>query len=240
VKAIIIGAGRGARLMPTTADEPKCFARVGGRRILDWAVEAFADNGIERIVFVGGYRIDKVTACYPGFTYCHNADWQHNNILASLMHAEAEMDGPFICCYSDILFTPGLIGRLLGADGDITVAVDTDWLARYRQRSDHPSADAEKVTVADGLVTRIGRDVPDDRAHGEFIGVTKFSQAGARLLRRRYHDGRERFTQAYLIQLYQEMIESGVRFDHLDTHGEYMEIDTQQDFELARARWGSR
>ena len=40
MQAIIIGAGRGQRLMPTTADTPKCFAEVGGRRILDWALAA--------------------------------------------------------------------------------------------------------------------------------------------------------------------------------------------------------
>ena len=46
-RAIIIGAGRGERLMPTTADAPKCFAEVGGRRILDWTVEALTSAGVE-------------------------------------------------------------------------------------------------------------------------------------------------------------------------------------------------
>ena len=35
---IVIGAGRGRRLMPTTADAPKCFAEVAGKRLIDWAV----------------------------------------------------------------------------------------------------------------------------------------------------------------------------------------------------------
>ena len=56
-QAIIIGAGRGARLMPTTADAPKCFAEVEGRRILDWATDAFQTAGIEQICFIGGYEI---------------------------------------------------------------------------------------------------------------------------------------------------------------------------------------
>jgi choline kinase len=55
MRAIIIGAGRGSRLMPTTADAPKCFAQVGGRRILDWGLEAFHAAGIDRVVFIGGY-----------------------------------------------------------------------------------------------------------------------------------------------------------------------------------------
>ena len=40
--------------MPTTADVPKCFAEVEGRRILDWTVDAFQTAGIERICFIGG------------------------------------------------------------------------------------------------------------------------------------------------------------------------------------------
>ena len=52
MRAIIIGAGRGSRLMPTTADSPKCFAEVGGMRILDWALEAFRQNGVTDVAFI--------------------------------------------------------------------------------------------------------------------------------------------------------------------------------------------
>ena len=97
MQAIIIGAGRGARLMPTTADVPKCFAEVDGRRLLDWALAAFAESGLERICFIGGYAIEKVKQDYPRFEFRHNEDWENNNILESLMHAEDLMGEPFIC-----------------------------------------------------------------------------------------------------------------------------------------------
>ena len=42
MRAIIIGAGRGRRLMPTTENAPKCFAEIRGKRILDWTLEALA------------------------------------------------------------------------------------------------------------------------------------------------------------------------------------------------------
>ena len=35
----------------------------------------------------------------------------------------------------------------------------------------------------------------------------------------------------------QEMIEAGVALGHADTSGNYMEVDTQEDFELARKHW---
>src|SRR6266540_7565001 len=113
MQAIIIGAGRGQRLMPTTADTPKCFAEVRGRRILDWTLAALRANGVDRIAFIGGYQIDKVRRTYPELVFRHNQDWPDNNILASLFHAEDLMEEPFICCYSDILFTPEVIRKTL-------------------------------------------------------------------------------------------------------------------------------
>ena len=248
MQAIIIGAGRGARLMPATADAPKCFAEIEGRRILDWTVEAFKAAGIERICFIGGYQIDKVRRDYPQFAFRHNEDWPNNNILASLLCAEDLMDEPFVCCYSDILFTPRVVERLAGSEADIALGVDTDWLARYEHRSDHPSDDAEKLTAANGAVTRVHREIPEADAYGEYIGVAKFSAAGAGQLREAFHCCREQhaggpfreaavFEKAYLIQLLQEMIEGAVPMAHVDTPGGYIEIDTQQDYEYARGHW---
>jgi choline kinase len=248
MKAIIIGAGRGRRLMPTTADTPKCFAEIGGRRILDWTLAALSAGGIEQVCFIGGYQIDKVRQAYPHFTFRHNRDWEHNNILASLMHAEDQMHEPFVCCYSDILFTPDVVRRLMASDAEMSLVVDTAWHERYVHRSDHPPDDAEKVTIEAGRITRIHRDIDPAQAAGEFTGVAKFNAAGAARLREHYHRCRERFAgkpfreaavfeKAYLIHLLQEMVEAGEHFVPVETPGGYMEIDTQQDFELARRHW---
>ena len=248
MRVIIIGAGRGERLMPTTADTPKCFAEVEGKRILDWSLEAFRSNGLDEICFIGGYRIEKVHDDYPEFEFRDNRDWKNNNILRSLFYAEDLMDEPFICCYSDVLFNKNIVARLLASAEDISLAVDTDWLARYEHRTEHPSDDAEKMTVSNGTVTRIHRAIPEPDAYGEYIGVAKFSTDGAARLREHYHRCREEhagkpwreakvFEKAYKIHLFQEMIEAGERMVHVDTPGGYIEVDTQQDFEYARRYW---
>ncbi|MEK7839003.1 MAG: NTP transferase domain-containing protein, partial [candidate division NC10 bacterium] len=82
MRGIVIGAGRGRRLMPLTDDVPKCYAEIGGRRILDWALEALRSAGLSDIVFIGGYRIDRVRADYPSLRFRHNAAWEQTNILA--------------------------------------------------------------------------------------------------------------------------------------------------------------
>lgn len=251
MRVIVIGAGRGRRLMPTTADAPKCFAEVAGRRLIDWALHAFRANGLDRVAFIGGYQIGKVREAYPQFEFRHNADWENNNILASLFCAQDLMDEPFLCCYSDVLFTPQIVDRLVKSAGDKVLGVDTAWMTRYEGRTDHPPDDAEKVTVANGAVTRIHRQIPTEEAYGEYIGVAKFSAAGADRLRQYYlrcqaeyagKPWREAaiFEKAYKILLFQEMIEAGERFEHVDTPGGYIEVDTQQDFEYARQHWTTR
>jgi choline kinase len=76
-------------------------------------VDAFASTGMTQICFIGGYQIEKVIHDYPQFTFRHNAAWEQNNILLSLMHAEDLMEEGFVCCYSDILFTSTVVRRVL-------------------------------------------------------------------------------------------------------------------------------
>jgi L-glutamine-phosphate cytidylyltransferase len=234
--------------MPTTADAPKCYAEVQGKRMLDWCLQALARSGINDICFIGGYQIDKVSADYPRFTFRHNVDWKNNNILASLMFAEDLMDEPFVCTYSDVLFTSDVVKKLLDNSADIVLAVDTSWLDRYEHRRNHPPSDAEKVISNKGLVTRIHRDIEPSAANGEFTGIAKFSSRGAATLRTHYHRCRKlyagkpfreavAFEKAYFILLLQEMIEAGVEIAHADTAGEYIEVDTQEDFDLAQSFW---
>ena len=82
----------------------------------------------------------------------------------------------------------------------------------------------------------------------EFIGVAKFGAEGVRRFRDFYRRRKEQFwsqpyreatlfQKAYLIHLFQDMIEHGVGFGYADTPGHYREIDTQQDMDLAQALW---
>jgi choline kinase len=231
-----------------TSDQPKCYVPVAGQRIMDWTLRAFAEAGLHDPVFIGGYQIDRIRADYPHLTFCHNADWQNNNILLSLFHAEAHMDDGFVCAYSDILFRPSVVRRATEHPGDIVLCVDTHWRQRYQSRTQHPEQDAEKVIAHGDQVQRIHRAISGEQASGEYIGVAKFTPRGAALLREHYHRARVEyagrpwreakvFEKAYLILLFQQMIESGVDVRMVATHGDYFEIDTEEDYALANQTW---
>ncbi|MAE67336.1 MAG: nucleotidyl transferase [Phycisphaeraceae bacterium] len=248
MQPIIIGAGRGQRLGPHTEEQPKCYVRVGDRSILSWTLDAFAGADLKTPVFIGGYQIDRIRGDHPQLTYCHNRDWPNNNILASLMHAEAHMNDGFVCAYSDILFRDTVVRDAIEHRGDIVLCVDTRWRDRYVHRSEHPEDDAEKVLVDGDRVVRISREIAPADADGEYIGVACFTPDGAHRFIEHYHRvassyaGRpwrnaNTFEKAYLILLFQEMIEHGIDIRMAPTHGDYMEIDTEEDLRLANEMW---
>ena len=132
------------------------------------------------------------------------------------------MDEPFICCYSDVLFTPDVVGRLAASPDDMALGVDTAWLERYEQRTDHPPDDAEKVTVANGRVTRIHRQMPSATPTASTSAWRNSRRPVRRLARalspctaqfagRPWREARV-FEKAYKILLFQDMIEQGEQF----------------------------
>ncbi|MHB8619167.1 MAG: nucleotidyltransferase family protein, partial [Chloroflexota bacterium] len=50
MKAVILAGGRGERLMPLTADRPKCMVELAGRPILAHQLEWLAAEGVSEVV----------------------------------------------------------------------------------------------------------------------------------------------------------------------------------------------
>jgi len=246
----VIGAGRGSRLGPNTDQIPKTLVEVMGRPMLDWVLEALKSAGFSRkdVVFVCGYAEEVVRARYPEFTFVRNADWANNNILLSLLCAREYLTSGFLSTYADIVYDGQVVQQLLASRADIALGCDTAWRRRYVGRSQHPETDAEKLRADGTRVVEISRTIESERANGEFIGVMKQSESGARVFidafdraQRTYGGGLFRegrsFQKAYLLDLLQEMLEAGASMHRENTAGGYMEIDTVQDLAMAQGWW---
>jgi len=253
VKAIIIGAGRGSRLRHLTDDIPKTLVPILGRPMLDSILEALARGGFRRadVVFICGYRADVIRARYPDLTYVENREWEHNNILASLLCARAELSSGFVSTYADIVYAPEIVADLVRSPHAITLACDTAWRRRYIGRSQHPESDAEKLRAEGDRVVELSRRIPSELCSGEFIGVMKATAAGAARILAAYDEARARyagkefregrmFEKAYLIDLLAAMLERGEPMHRVNTDGGYMEIDTLEDAALSDAWWQGR
>ncbi|RMH40168.1 MAG: phosphocholine cytidylyltransferase family protein [Deltaproteobacteria bacterium] len=256
-KAIVVAAGMGRRLRPYTDGIPKCLVPVAGRPILARQLDALRAHGVRDVVVVRGYLGDvleaRAAALGGGIRFVDNPDYRTNNILASLFCAEHEFDGPLLVSYSDIVFTADVVARAIASPADIALVIDRDFRAVYEGRTDHPLDEAEVAEVdLAGRVRRVGkRALPPDDAWGEFIGLVKLSAAGAarmrdawRELAARYADRPDApfmrapaFRAAYLTDLLQHLIDTGVPIHPVEIRGQWREIDTVQDLERAAALW---
>jgi len=249
MKAIIVAAGPGTRLRPLTNEKPKCLLDIGGKTILQRALDTLTQNGIKKIVVVRGYQGHLIN--YPTVTYYENPNFKQNNILRSLFYAEDEMNDDFIFSYSDILYSKSIVEKLINSQGDIALIVDVNWQQHYQGRDLHPLSEAELVKLENDRVIRIGKDaVKVDEAHGEFIGLAKFTKSAAQAMRAAFHQvAKERpaapfhrassLEKAYMTDMLQELINRGLLVRSVDIEGGWMEIDTPQDLAEAQRRFSS-
>jgi choline kinase len=253
-RAILIAAGRGKRLGAHTDDIPKCMVQVGAQPILGWVWQALRSAGIEELIVIRGYRGDVLEAfarqLVPQVRFVDNHEWQTNNILLSLACARAYLDRPCLISYSDILFTPAVARAAAASDAEIGLVIDREFRAIYEGRTEHPLGEGEVADLMpDGSVARVGkRALPPSEAVGEFIGLAKLGERGVSTVARtldalaRHHDGREHepfqraatYRNAYLTDLWQELIDRGIRLDPIFITGSWREIDTGQDLDRAR------
>jgi choline kinase/DNA-binding XRE family transcriptional regulator len=244
IKAIIVAAGRGARMKHLTEDLPKCMLEFGGKTLLERQIEALTSCGITDISVVRGYKKEKIN--YPGLKYYVNDRFDKNNVLCSLFYAEEEMDDEVVISYSDILYEKEVVERLLEGRNDISIVVDIEWLEYYKDRKDHPIEEAENVIFdAENKVVEIGKILTNKHdVHGEFVGLMKLTKRGADIFKRNFNRSKglfwgkpfvraNTFENAYLTDMLQELILLGVDVYCVIIERGWREIDTVEDYENA-------
>jgi choline kinase len=259
-RAILIAAGRGKRLGTHTDEIPKCMVKVGDKPILGWVWDALSSVGVDELVVIRGYRGDVleqfVRTLVPKVTFVDNTEWETNNILLSLACARRYLDQPCYMTYSDIVFTPGVARAAAASTAEIGLVIDRQFRDIYVGRTEHPLDEGEvSDLLPDGTVARVGKKaLPPADAIGEYIGLTRLGARGvsiaANTIDQLLHQfaGRDeqpfqraaRFRNAYLTDLWQQLIDTGIKLEPILIDGQWREIDTGQDLERARELLESR
>ena len=242
MKAIIIAAGMGNRLFHLTLNTPKCLLKINGKPIIEHQLEIFRSLGISDITIVKGFLQDQIN--YPGTKSHINDDYRNNNILASLMYAENEINDEVIISYSDIIYEKEVVEQLMASSEDMAIVVDRGWKNNYINREGHPINEAEKAFIENSELKKIGKHLGVDEANGEFIGIFKLSKTGAEIWNNIYRQAKEKyegrpfqqakiFKKAYLTDFFQELINGGQKIVPVNINGGWLEIDSIEDLKMA-------
>ena len=179
MRAIVLSAGQGKRLLPLTLSEPKCLLAVDGDRcVLEVQLRAIASCGIPRASVFVGFGAEKVEHFLdrhpiPGLTVdaIYNPLYATTDNLITCWLARHEMIEDSLLLNGDTLFEEDVLRTVLeGPDCPVTVTVN------HKHSYDE---DDMKVTLApDGRLRAVGKTIPLDQVDAESIGMLLFRGLG--------------------------------------------------------------
>ncbi|MCD6008192.1 phosphocholine cytidylyltransferase family protein [Halomonas sp. IOP_31] len=243
LRAILLSAGQGKRLLPYTERHPKCLIRFGDKTVIEHQIDHLLAAGFERITVVLGYGIDQVTQCLRDryapelIDIVFNPFYEVADNLASCWMAREAMREDFLLLNGDTLFELPVLERLLEApQHPVTLAIDRK--ARY-------DADDMKVSLHGDRLARVGKTLDPDTVNGESIGMMTFRGTGAALFR----DTLERIMRdpaalkRWYLSVIDELAAGGDIFAQPIEGLRWAELDFPRDLEQARhlvTRWQAR
>ena len=109
MKAVLLAAGEGVRLLPITATRPKHLIKVGGKPILQFCLEAVKKAGIDDAIVVTHYMGEAIRQHFgDGSQLGLNISYVEQKAVLGTGNAasvaEPFVDGDFVLVYGDLLF----------------------------------------------------------------------------------------------------------------------------------------
>jgi len=231
IKVIILGSGRGVSRLDGSKSYPFSLKENRhGKSVLDWQLSALRYFEIDDVIFVGGHHIEKIIQSYPDMRFFYNPDWERSGTLHALFCAESELNRPTIISYSNVVYRPEVIGRILSSCRGREIAIGVDLSAKPDSGN---FISAERVIVENGVVKKLSANVsPDAGAAGVgfFTGICYLGEQGCRRFIEAYHETRRKyksgrffeapsFLNSELTDLLRYLIDNGERVEAIELSG---------------------
>lgn len=245
MKAIILAAGQGTRLKKYTENLPKGMLVFEGKTIIERQIELYQECGLKDIIVVCGFAADKIH--YKGIKYFMNEAYAETNMVESFMTARSEFGDDVILSYSDILFTKNMLQTMISSRGDFAVAVDKEWKKYWMMRYGRVDFDTESLKIdCNKNIISLGLENPLlEDIDARYIGLLKFSKDGlnaitklwddnyAEYMERPWQQSGKTIRKAYMTDLLNALIENGKQVKAVEFVNEWIEFDTNEDYEKA-------
>ena len=182
--AVILAASRGSDMDELTAERPKAMIPVSGTPAIERMLQSMRAEGIKDISIVRGYLPE--TLAPGGAKFIDNPNWQASGELGSLATAREAVHGETVIAYGDVVFKRYILHLLLSSDAPISIVVDSSRsFVGSGRAADRVCVSGPPPTAYDeseNWLEAMSEDLPDDRAHGEWIGMLRVRGEGAELL----------------------------------------------------------
>ena len=234
MNSLIIAAGKGKRIKEFTKKIPKSLIKINNKTILKRQIDFMKKNKIKKISIVKGFRANKIK--YKSIKYFYNLKYKKNEQLDSFFCAKEFFNEDTIVSFSDIIYDEEILKKIIKTKNAFTIAIQRDWKQKYKKRFDHPMSEADKVIVKKNKITQIGKKISINKTNGEFLGIFKISKNMCKTLIKEYEELRKyKNTSKFQIHhFFQYLINKNIIIKPTYVFGKYMEIDTLNDFNIAK------
>jgi len=248
MKALILAAGFGSRLMPLTQNQPKCMVSYQGVRIIDYEIKALK-TAVDEIAVVGGYSAQILKEYLKNFgitKFYENKNFSQTNMVQTLFCARdflqscIEQKQDLIISYADIVYFEDTIKKLSSEKSDFAIIIDKDWHKLWNKRFSDPLSDAESLKLDKDKIIELGKKAKNlDEIQGQYIGLFKFShnflikvlQSFDELDPKGFYDGKD-FANMYMTSFLQILIDKFHNAKAVEIYGNWCEIDFKSDLDL--------
>jgi len=243
MNAIILAAGMGMRLLPDTEDIPKGMVKLFDKSLIEMQIDIFKKCGIDDISIVTGYLAEKIN--FQSINYFKNENFSTTAGNESLYCAKQKLNNTIVC-YADLVFDISIIKKMMNFNGDIGIAVKSNWKSNYAGRTLHPLSQADNVLFNEsGKIIEVRKNIQKSNSNiGEFLGMMRLSDKGSRLFLKRFSELKESHVgefhdsssleQSILPDMIQELIDLGINVEPIMISEKWSEVDTPQDLDFAR------
>lgn len=231
MQAIIMAAGKGSRLGSLTAGKPKSFVEIKGKKLIEYNLKLLEKYGVDEIIIVTGYQceaFEELMRDMKNVKFVYNPFYEMVNVLGSFYMGMNMLNDDFIYLHADTICEPKIFEKLVRLESDVILPVD------YKICDD----EAMKVRSENGQVVQITKQMPNELADGEFIGMAAFKKKVIPALKEKTKQlMKEKAFTEYFESAIQRLIDEE-KFDirTVSTDGAFWaEVDFIEDYEKAAA-----
>ena len=184
MKAIVLNAGYGGRLRPTTNGLPKCLLPVDAdRSVLELQLRTLVRCGIRHVTIMTGYEAEKFEhflATHPIASLTvqtrYNPFFATTNTAVTCWLAIRDLTDDFVLINGDTLFDAEILRRVLAApQAPLVMAID--------QKLSYDADDMKVMLTTGGRLKAVGKSFPESKIDGESIGLMAFRANGVAAFR---------------------------------------------------------
>ena len=223
MKAIIMAAGVGKRLLGLNMNKPKCLLTAGSETLIRRSVNLLVNKGISDITVIVGYEADLIrNELKNDVAYFENPHFLTTNSIMSLWYAKDLLEDNVLLLNGDLYYEHDILDYAKNQTNPVVMLADSTRIdnADYR------------FSFSGDQINQFGKHLTNHETDGEYVGIVRIDQSFIKT----FKDALEEMIISGKSNIWWEdvlysFIEKRIPIHYFDVAGTFWsEVDTLQDY----------